>query len=116
MFWSLAKEMRSRIRLAPSSIEYSEWQCKCAKGGPAHPLPPPFHRGDPSGGPCKPRRRPFSPSIQDSGHYGEGIRRCLGQALPKIEATFAGIFALKIGSQQFTVGFPLSGEGRRRGT
>jgi hypothetical protein len=36
----LAKEMRSRIRLAPSSIEYSEWQCKCAKGVAVNPLLP----------------------------------------------------------------------------
>jgi hypothetical protein len=40
IFWFLAKEMRSRIRLAPSSIEYSEWQCKCAKGVAVNPLLP----------------------------------------------------------------------------
>jgi hypothetical protein len=40
MFWSFAKEIKSRIRLAPSSIEYSEWQCKCAKGVAVKPLLP----------------------------------------------------------------------------
>ncbi len=41
MFCSLAKETRSLILLAPSNIEYSEWQCKCANGVAGKKLPPP---------------------------------------------------------------------------
>src|SRR3712207_1526464 len=57
MFSALAKETRSLMRLAPSSIEYSEWQCRCANVPPEEPAKPP-----PPENPRLRRRQPCRPT------------------------------------------------------